>query len=121
MFNVLYVILDKHAEKPLRLPGTEESEPIKLKDVKKFPKTYIIVAILCTLFYAAVMPFTANATYVLCVWTCIICSDFFVKKYGKDEVEAGFITSIVIMSSIVLSPIFGAILDKYGKRSLAGM
>lgn len=64
IFNIIFVLLDKHAEKPLRLPAVEESEPMSIKDVKSFPKTFIIVAALCTLFYAAVMPFTANATYV---------------------------------------------------------
>eukprot|EP00033_Pygsuia_biforma_P000257 GCRY01000319.1.p1 GENE.GCRY01000319.1~~GCRY01000319.1.p1 ORF type:complete len:470 (+),score=130.51 GCRY01000319.1:172-1581(+) len=105
--TVLYTVFDRVAEKKLGLAVAEEmAEEIHISDVKTFPKTYWIVLLLCAVFYAAVMPFIAIGT------------DFFHESYHKSKTTAGEINSIVIMSSIILSPIMGALVDRFGMRSI---
>jgi nitrate/nitrite transporter NarK len=41
-------------------------------------------------------------------------------KYGYTEVRAGEIISLIPLTSMVLSPLFGIIVDKIGKRVILG-
>jgi len=57
-------------------------------------------------YYSGVLPFVA------------ISSDFMNTKYGYSATKAGHISSIVTLSSMILSPILGKLLDTVGKRPL---
>jgi len=102
-FSVLDIRLDKSegAEKQVVSPEDE----FKITDIK-----YIIsnlgfwyIAILCVLFYSAVFPFLFYAT------------DLMINKYSINPYLAGTIPGLLPFGTIILTPLFGGIYDKYGK------
>ncbi len=62
-----------------------------------------LITIFCVLFYSAVSPFLKFSTKLM------------VMKYGVDPDLAGFFSSIAPFGTILMTPLFGLIYDKYGK------
>ncbi len=62
-----------------------------------------LITLFCVLFYSAVSPFLKFSTKLM------------VMKYGVDPDIAGFFSSIAPFGTILMTPLFGAIYDKYGK------
>ena len=60
------------------------------------------IALLCVSFYSSIRPFLKFAT------------DIIVEKYNMNIIAAGWITSILPYGTIILTPLFGYINDKYG-------
>jgi MFS family permease len=123
--NLVYVAMDYHGEKVLKLPKPEGGDKIVFSDIKKFTSSFWFVVLLCVTFYSAIFPFTALAT------------DMFHDKWGIPLVSSstgGFlsqifdnfihmfstapgITSIVIFASMVFAPFAGDLVDRIGKRA----
>lgn len=123
--NLVYIIMDRRGEKVLGLHEEGAGDKIVLSDIKKFTSSYWYVTLLCVTFYSAIFPFTALST------------DFFHEKYGLPLTagsEGGFFyqvfyniihmfstaggtTTIIIFASMVCAPIFGGLIDKFGKRA----
>jgi len=123
--NVVYIIMDKKAEKALKLADEGGEDKIVLSDIKFFKNRFWFVTLLCLTFYSAIFPFTALST------------DFFVDKWSIARVAAtsggffrqvfsnffhmfstaGGITSIPILASMIAAPFAGHLVDKYGKRA----
>jgi len=62
-----------------------------------------LITLFCVLFYSAVSPFLKFSTKLM------------VMKYGVDADLAGFFSSIAPFGTILLTPLFGLIYDRYGK------
>ena len=62
-----------------------------------------LITLFCVLFYSAVSPFLKFSTKLM------------VMKYGVDSDIAGFFSSIAPFGTILMTPLFGAIYDRYGK------
>ena len=62
-----------------------------------------LITIFCVLFYSAVSPFLKFSTKLM------------VMKYGVDADLAGFFSSIAPFGTILMTPLFGLIYDRYGK------
>jgi len=124
--NLVYVVMDRYGEKHLNLREEGVEEKIRLRDIKEFPRAYWFVVLLCVTFYSAIFPFSALST------------DFFHTKWGipltlKHAASgilgsikgffvgivktAGGITSIIMIASAVLAPIFGWMVDRVGRRA----
>ena len=123
--NLVYILLDRRGEKVLGLHEEGGGGTIILSDVKKFTGSYWYVTLLCVTFYSAIFPFTALST------------DFFHDKWGLPltaGTEGGFLyqvfynvlhmfstaggtTTIIIFASMVFAPVFGNLLDRFGKRA----
>jgi MFS family permease len=123
--NVVYVFMDLHGERILKLKEKENGDKIVFKDIKKFKSNFWFVTMLCVTFYSAIFPFTALST------------DFFVDKWGVRRVAesaggffsqvfsnfihmtstAGGISSIIIFASMVCAPFAGHLVDKIGRRA----
>ncbi len=121
----IYWAMDKHGEKVMALEDEGAEDKIVLSDIKKFPKSFWYVAILCVTFYSAIFPFTA------------LSNDFFHDKWGIPLTAggsggflgqvfnniihmfstAGGTTTIIIFASMVLAPFAGQLVDKIGKRA----
>lgn len=123
--NVIYIVLDRRGESVLGLSEEGAGEKIVLSDVKKFTGSYWYVTLLCVTFYSAIFPFTALST------------DFFHDKWGLPltaDTSGGFFyqvfynilhmfstaggtTTIIIFASMVFAPIFGTLVDRFGRRA----
>jgi len=62
-----------------------------------------LITLFCVLFYSAVSPFLKFSTKLM------------VMKYGVDADIAGFFSSIAPFGTILMTPLFGLVYDKYGK------
>lgn len=62
-----------------------------------------LITLFCVLFYSAVSPFLKFSTKLM------------VMKYGVDADVAGFFSSIAPFGTILMTPLFGLVYDRYGK------
>ena len=62
-----------------------------------------LITLFCVLFYSAVSPFLKFSTKLM------------VMKYGVDPDIAGFFSSIAPFGTMLFTPLFGLIYDRYGK------
>ena len=62
-----------------------------------------LITLFCVLFYSAVSPFLKFSTKLI------------VMKYGVDPDLAGFFSSIAPFGTILMTPLFGLVYDRYGK------
>jgi nitrate/nitrite transporter NarK len=62
-----------------------------------------LITLFCVLFYSAVSPFLKFSTKLM------------VMKYGVDTDLAGFFSSIAPFGTILMTPLFGLVYDRYGK------
>lgn len=101
-----YFILEGNAEKRYSLGEAAETEKFVWSDLFKFGKSYWYIVGLCIVFYSAIFPFRSFAI------------KFFIEAHGESREFAGFLNSILPLSAMIATPIFGLIVDKVGKRSL---
>ena len=102
LFSVLDVKLDK-SEDSVQVDNSEDE--FKIKDIVLIISNlgFWYIAILCVLFYSAVFPFLFYAT------------DLMINKYNVNPYLAGLIPGLLPFGTIILTPVFGGIYDKYGK------
>jgi len=102
MFSLLDIKLDK-SEEDVKVDNSDDE--FKIKDIVLIISNlgFWYIAILCVLFYSAVFPFLFYAT------------DLMINKYGVSPYLAGLIPSLLPFGTIILTPVFGGIYDKYGK------
>ena len=87
--------------------ASEEEEEFKVSDVFLLFKNpgFLLISLLCVLFYSAIFPFTKFAP------------DLMVQKYGFPVELSGMIVGLLPIGTMVLTPIFGAFMDKKGKSA----
>lgn len=102
---IVYCVMDKREDASAAAVQSEPEEGFKFSDLKGLLSNvgFWYVAILCLMFYAGVFPFLKFATKLM------------VFKYGVDSSVAGLIPAMLPFGTIVLTPFFGSIYDKYGK------
>ena len=85
--------------------ATEEGEEFRLSDIGITLRNpgFWLITLFCVLFYSAVSPFLKFSTKLM------------VMKYGVDPDIAGFFSSIAPFGTILMTPLFGLIYDRYGK------
>lgn len=103
LFSFLDIKLDKSEKIAAEVLSPDDE--FKIKDILLIIGNlgFWYVAILCVLFYSAVFPFLFYA------------NDLMVNKYNVDPSLAGTITMLLPFGTIILTPVFGSIYDKFGK------
>ena len=104
LFSFLDIKLDKSEETTTATEKSSDDE-FKIKDILLIigNRGFWYIAILCVLFYSAVFPFLFYAT------------DLMVNKYNVNPYLAGIIPALLPFGTIILTPVFGSIYDKFGK------
>ena len=104
MAFMVYGVMEKTLDKQIG-DDAEPEEPFKMSDIKEIMMNpgFWLIAILCLLFYSAVFPFMKYA------------NDLMINKYGVAAESAGFITGLLPLGTLFLTPTFGGIYDKFGK------
>lgn len=80
-----------------------------LLNFKTFSRSYWFIVMLCITFYSAMFPFQTFAI------------KFFQETHGVTRQYAGFLSSMLTLSAMVFTPLFGLLSDYIGKRSLLMM
>ena len=85
--------------------ATESSDEFRWSDIGAILRNpgFWLITLFCVLFYSAVSPFLKFSTKLM------------VMKYGVDPDLAGFFSSIAPFGTILMTPLFGLLYDKYGK------
>jgi MFS family permease len=104
--GVIYWLLENHAEKKYELGRAGETDKFVFKDLFGFSKSFWYIVALCVTFYSAIFPFRSFAI------------KFFIEAHGTTREFAGFMNSILPMSAMIATPLFGLLADKIGKRAL---
>jgi len=101
---LVFCIMDRKLDKsiPSETGGSEEFRWSDIGMTLRNPGFWLIT-LFCVLFYSAVSPFLKFSTKLM------------VMKYGVDTDIAGFFSSIAPFGTILMTPLFGLIYDRYGK------
>ena len=117
---LIYWSLETRAEGRYELGKAGEVDKLDFRQMFRFSTSYWYVVILCFAFYSAIFPFRTFAI------------DFFTNKIlaglgGVSASEAirvvaheraGFFNSLLPLSAMVATPLFGLLVDRVGKRAL---
>mgnify|MGYP004449785585 CR=1 FL=1 len=97
--------MDKKEDAAAASVATEPEEGFKFADLSMLfsNKGFWYITLLCLAFYAGVFPFLKFATKLM------------VFKYGVADNVAGLIPAMLPFGTIILTPLFGGVYDKYGK------
>ena len=85
--------------------SSDSSEEFRLADIGVTLRNpgFWLITLFCVLFYSAVSPFLKFSTKLM------------VMKYGVDADIAGIFSSIAPFGTILMTPLFGLVYDRYGK------
>lgn len=103
---LLYWVMENQAEKRYNLEEAGEVDRLEFKSLYSFSKSYWYIVALCVVFYSTVFPFRAFAIY------------YFQQAHNLERDAAGILNSLLPLSAMIATPLFGLWVDKVGKRSL---
>jgi MFS family permease len=90
---------------PEATAGRGGADAFRLRDVFAFDASFWVIALLCVTFYSAIFPFQSYAP------------DILVQKFGYSTTLAGTYTSMLILGTMIFTPIFGWWVDRFGRRA----
>ncbi|MGE5401950.1 MAG: MFS transporter [Ignavibacteriales bacterium] len=106
---IIYITMDINASKNYALREIPKQDEIKIKEIFNFKPSFWFITFLCVTFYSAIFPFQTFAV------------KFFMDTHGTTREFGGFLSSMLTLSAMVLTPLFGLLSDYIGKRSLLMM
>ncbi len=107
---MVYILFDIKYDRAAKTETiSEKPDAFKISDIGNILKNpaYLYIALLCVTFYSAVFPFLAFAP------------DFFYNKFNMTSIQSGEITSLLPLGTLFFTPLFGFLIDKYGKAATA--
>jgi MFS family permease len=99
-------VYEGRAEREHRLGEQEATDKLVLRDLYQFDRAYWFIVGLCVVFYSAIFPFRAFAI------------KYFIEAHGASREFAGFLNSILPLSAMIATPLFGLAVDRIGRRAL---
>lgn len=103
-----FTFMDRKLDSQVKI-STESSDEDKFsfKDVAAVVSNpgFWLIALLCVLFYSCVFPFQKFATELM------------ITKYGVSENLAGTFAGLPALGALILTPVFGGMIDKKGKAA----
>jgi len=102
---IIYFVLDVWSRNKFLLGVEQKQGKIELKEIFRFGSAFWFITLLCVTFYSAIFPFQTFAI------------KFFQEVHGVSRQTAGFLSSILTLSAMIMTPIFGIIVDKVGHRA----
>lgn len=103
---LVYGMLEGLARRRWGLGRAGATDRLVLADVFRFNLSFWLVVGLCVTFYSAIFPFRSFAI------------KFFIEAFELSREAAGRYNSVLPLSAMVATPLFGLLVDKLGKRSL---
>ncbi|KAL1241775.1 Major facilitator superfamily domain-containing protein [Trichinella spiralis] len=106
--SIVIAFHDRQHDRHLKsLQSAESAEPseqdvVKIMDIIRLPLSLWILCGICVSYYMTIFPFIANA------------QEFYITKFHLTPESANLCNSLVYMMSIVMSPLFGALVDLSG-------
>jgi nitrate/nitrite transporter NarK len=107
---MVYMLFDMKLDRQTgQASANKNIERFKPKDVFDLlgNRAYLYIALICLTFYSAVFPFNAFAP------------DFLLNKFGMSYEASGRISSLLPLGTLLFTPLFGFLIDRYGKAATA--
>ncbi|MBZ0113592.1 MAG: MFS transporter, partial [Thermoanaerobaculia bacterium] len=106
-----YWIIDRReaGRRALATTSTEAAAPVERivwGDVLRFDRSYWYVVGLCVTFYSVILPF--RSTFAI---------KYFQHAHGLSLESASVMNSYVFLAAVFVSPLFGGLADRYGRRA----
>ena len=102
---VLYGLLETRAARTWDLAANAPDGRRIGRDLFRFSRSYWLLTLLCVTFYAGIFPFQTFA------------QKFFIEAHGCSASRASLLVGIPTAIAMVLSPLFGLLVDRVGRRS----
>lgn len=109
VFISFYFLADLISSKKFELPPEGNQDKVVIKEIFSFGKPFWFISALCVTFYSAMFPFQTFAI------------KFFQEVHGTTREVGGNLSSILTLSAIIFTPIFGLIADRMKKKALLMM
>lgn len=106
---IIYFGMDVFAAKNFSLREVPKQDKIIWSQIFRFSSSFWFITLLCVTFYSAMFPFQTFAV------------KFFMETHGVSREYGGFLSSMLTLSAMVLTPLFGLLSDYIGRRSLLMM
>ncbi|MBN1561204.1 MFS transporter [candidate division KSB1 bacterium] len=103
--GIVYFILESYSEKHHVIGKANEPDKLTFSDILKFKTSFWFIVALCVTFYSAVFPFRSFAI------------KFFMHAHALSRETAGALNSILPTTALIVTPLFGLLVDKTGKRA----
>ena len=105
---VVYWMTERNTERRYALGRPQPSDRIVWSDLWRFDRSYWYIVGLVVTFYSVIFPF--RSTFAI---------EYFQNAHGLTRAEAGEMNGYVFLAAIFATPLFGLMVDKIGRRSLA--
>jgi len=105
--GVLHWILDWRGDKRYELSVPERKAAWALRDVFRFNRSFWLLAALCVTFYGCIFPFQTFG------------QKFLIEARGSSPQAASLLIGMEPLFSMMGMPVFGYLVDRYGKRALS--
>jgi nitrate/nitrite transporter NarK len=105
---VIYWILERNGERRYMLGLPQPPDRIVWSDLWRFDRSYWYIVGLCVTFYSVIFPF--RSTFAI---------EYFQNAHGLSLQRAGEMNGYVFLAAIFATPLFGLMVDRLGRRSIA--
>src|SRR6516165_3319601 len=118
--SLAYWALEVNAEEHYQLGKSGEPDKLSLREGLKFNPSYWYVVALCFTFYSGIFPFR---TFAIDLFTSKYLSQMgeaaatSTAAFASAQQHAGWLNSLLPLSAMVATPLFGLLADKIGKRA----
>ena len=103
-----YWAIEASAARRYALPQSRAAERFVWSDLVRFDRSYWFIVGLCVTFYSVIFPF--RSTFAI---------EYFQNAQGLSLERAGQMNGYVFLAAIFATPLFGLIVDRIGRRSIA--
>ena len=104
----LYWAVERSAARQYALHHSQAAERFAWSDLWRFDRSFWYIVGLCVTFYSVIFPF--RSTFAI---------EYFQNAQGLSLEQAGQMNGHVFLAAIFATPMFGLLVDRIGKRSIA--
>ncbi len=108
---IIYVLLDYQSSRKYQQKIKKPQDKIDLRSALKFNLSFWLITLLCVTFYSGIFPFQTFAVKFFIQKHFVTIPEDFARSMG------GFLSSLLTLSAMILTPLFGLLTDKIGKRA----